>query len=104
LYARSVLGSDLHIIALCEVANIPDADATVAVPRRTRSGNHVNQVETTGHLRDHGWAHTLTMEAACVVRFMMVGGQFNVDVIAHPPSRVPTLRDVLEFQANRSTR
>jgi poly [ADP-ribose] polymerase 6/8 len=80
LYPRSALGKTLHLIALCEVAKV-------------REGSY---------LKDHGWAHTLTMEEACIVRFLMVGGEYTVDVITTPPSYVPTLRDVLEFHADRS--
>jgi poly [ADP-ribose] polymerase 6/8 len=76
-YKASALGTRLHIISLCEVIKL-----------------------RTGALKDHGWAHTLTNEDAVIVRFLMVGGGFARDVVANPLQRVPTLRDVLEFQAS----
>jgi poly [ADP-ribose] polymerase 6/8 len=98
LYAKSELGNSLHIIALCEVANIPPGEQPST--KRKRSHCRGPDVELTGGLNDHGWAHTLTMETACIVRFMMVGGNFTCDVVSSPPQNAPTLRDVLEFHAH----
>jgi hypothetical protein len=120
------------MIALCEIARVPE-------------------------LVDHGMAHTLTREEACIVRFLCfgpkaekmeqmpepqvpgmldgtnhslrfgfstflrhgnrpppppppmpfrmhrfdedIGPYFQVDVLQHPPKRIPTLWDVLDFHA-----
>jgi hypothetical protein len=70
----------------------------VTVNRRN-AGGRTEVLKLTGFLRDHGWAHTLTIEPACVVRFMFVGGSFNCDVIDKPPQKVPKLKDVLNFHA-----
>jgi poly [ADP-ribose] polymerase 6/8 len=96
-YARSELGKLLHIISLCEVANIPPDKQF----RKSQGTLHCHrQVDKlSGGLNDHGWAYTLTMETACIVRFMMVGGNFAQDVVASPPHNIPTLRDVLELHA-----
>ena len=88
-YPKSHLGKTLHIIGLCEVAEMKD-----------------------GTLKDHGWAHTLTREEACVVRFLFVNkgassndesrfsrAPFRVDVLLNPPTKVPTLRDLLNYMS-----
>jgi poly [ADP-ribose] polymerase 6/8 len=101
LYAGSRLGKVLHIISLCEVAKIPPFGQPLSQPKQKR-GKEAGETtsELTGALTDFGWAHTLTMESACVVRFLMVGGEFARDVIDNPLKSVPTLRDVLEFHAS----
>jgi hypothetical protein len=91
LYANSALGKSLHIISLCEVVKLPATPINVRLPGR--------EVEVSGCLKDHERAHTLTMEEACIVRFVMVGGQFQRDVVAQPLKAVPTLRDILEYLA-----
>ncbi|KAH0793078.1 UBA/TS-N domain containing protein [Histomonas meleagridis] len=55
------------------------------------------------------WTRTATsgrtrslIEEACVVRFVMVGGSFSVDVKKNPPKNVPSLRSVLDYQMNQS--
>jgi hypothetical protein len=93
-YSQSALGAQLCMISLCEVDKISAKETTITIPRAVR-GN----VTCKGFLKDHGWAHTLTMEQACVVRFVMLGGSFEKDVIASPPTRIPTLREVLELRA-----
>ena len=86
--AKSCLGKDLHIIGLCEVAQVPSRSSEIK------------------GLKDHGWAHTLDIEEACVVRFLFVEQgftsdsrfdkiPFSVDVASNPPKKVPTLRDML---------
>lgn len=86
-YNKSVLGKNLHIIGLCEVAKM------------------LGKNKKDGPLKDHGWAHTLTNEDACVVRFLFVEQScnnnmpFNVDVDQNPPKKVPTLRDMLNWMA-----
>jgi poly [ADP-ribose] polymerase 6/8 len=82
-YRNSSLGGNLAMIALCEIASIPDSSK--------------------GYLKDHGGAHTLTYEAACVVRFLILDANFQWDSIAYPPPNVPTLRDVLEFHSSAGT-
>jgi hypothetical protein len=39
------------------------------------------------------------MDPACVVRFLMVGGDFAVDVLSDPPKNVPKLQDILALTA-----
>jgi poly [ADP-ribose] polymerase 6/8 len=93
-YSKSALGAQLQIISLCEVAKISSKGTSVKIPRKSGAS-----AACSGFLKDHGWAHTLTMEQACVVRFLMVGGCFQVDVLNRPPSKIPTLKDVLERSA-----
>jgi poly [ADP-ribose] polymerase 6/8 len=74
-YKGSIFGAPLTILALCEVANDPS-------------------------LRSHGWAHTLRNENACICRFLLVNGDFELDTIANPIRKVPELKDVLDSRAD----
>ena len=96
-YAASIFGKQLHIISLCEIAKIPSNDVSVQVPSLYAGQKDVC---VKGHLKDHQWAHTLTLEEACVVRFLFVGGSFQIDTIANPPQHIPTFRDVLLLHAD----
>lgn len=99
-YKSSVMGKQLHIISLVEIANLPiGKEVTIDVPCHTPD-KKVRMKKVSGVLKDHQWAHTLTLEEACVVRFVMVGGDFNVDVLKNPPKKVPTLKDVLNYHAS----
>jgi poly [ADP-ribose] polymerase 6/8 len=101
-YAQSVLRDPLTVLALLEVANVPSDPVTVEVVRS--DGVTVN---CSGFLKDHGITYgaevwTCSMEEAVVVRFLVVGGNFGVDVRKNPPKRVPTLTDVLQFHSART--
>lgn len=98
-YRASTLGRSLQVIALCEVAKIPSTPVKEVFEFR-RGSKGLSKVKVEGALVDHTKAFTLTMEEACIVRFLMVGGGFSVDTIANPPQHIPTLRDVLEFHAD----
>ncbi|EAY12730.1 hypothetical protein TVAG_117520 [Trichomonas vaginalis G3] len=76
-YTRSAFGTNLNLIALCEVANVPD-------------------------LADNGWNHTLRDTKAVVIRFLIFNMKKSIDVIKDPPKNIPTLRDVLEHHANNA--
>jgi poly [ADP-ribose] polymerase 6/8 len=96
-YLNSALGQDLQIISLCEVAKLPAKGAvTVELPPAAAGGK---PRVLTGALTNHDWAYTLTMEEACIVRFLMIGPSFERDCTSHPLAKIPTLRDVLEFHA-----
>ncbi|OHT07174.1 UBA/TS-N domain containing protein [Tritrichomonas foetus] len=101
-YRASQMGKQLHIISLVEIAKIPmGKNVTVTIPCRDAEGN-LTQKNVTGFLKNHQWAHTLTLEEACVVRFLMVGGDFEEDVLVKPPRNVPTLKDVLNYHIEHS--
>jgi hypothetical protein len=87
----------LKVLALCEVAKVPDQDSTIEIPREGK-----RPLVVKGFLKDYGWTYLLTMEQACIVRFLFVGGDFLRDTARWPVPKVPALRDVLEFQANVS--
>lgn len=74
LYNQSALGKTLKIVALCEIAKVPE-------------------------LQCHGWAHTLKTEEACIVRFILVNGSYQVDVNRNPITQRPKLKDVLNYKA-----
>lgn len=75
-YKNSMFERHLSIIALCEIAKVPD-------------------------LKDNGWCQTLRVEEACIVRFLMVNfnGGSSYNVIDNQPTNIPTLRDILEYHA-----
>jgi poly [ADP-ribose] polymerase 6/8 len=102
-YSRSELGRSLQIISLCEIAKVPSQKTTIPVKLRSM-GARDETLKFTGFLKDHGWAHTLSVEPACIARFMFVGGNFNRDVVQNPPGKVPKLRDVLNFHAGAGQR
>jgi poly [ADP-ribose] polymerase 6/8 len=77
-YTESLFGQSLVILALCEVAKV-------------------------GSLIDHGWAHTLEDERACICRFLLVNGDFDVDVIKDQIQRAPKLSDLLDSHAEDPT-
>lgn len=72
-YRNSCLGRSFPLISLCEIANVPE-------------------------LKSFGNIRTLIKEEACVVRFLFAGGNFQWDTIRNPPSKVPSLQDILETQ------
>jgi poly [ADP-ribose] polymerase 6/8 len=96
-YAKSQLGANLQVISLCEVAKIGNS-ANFRLPRK---GAEKSDLVFNGFLKNHKDMYTLSIEEACVVRFIFVQGSFGHDVVQNPPKRVPTLHDFLEFQASR---
>jgi poly [ADP-ribose] polymerase 6/8 len=100
-YQATSLPRQLSVIALCEVGKI-GADCTMSLPWRSPDGQRSFRQDS-GFLKDHGWAHTLSVEEACVVRFLMIcgGANFNVDVIENPPRGMPTPKMVLQMRLNQ---
>jgi poly [ADP-ribose] polymerase 6/8 len=103
-YKAPALPNPLGIVALCEVAKVPNTATAVVV-----KGLRGEDISVRRFLEDHmGMLEdevmsTCSMENACVVRFLIAGKPFpDVDVIEHPPRRVPTLRDVLAFHAGHA--
>jgi hypothetical protein len=103
-YRASALPNRLSIVALCEVARVPNEATTVVV-----DGLGGEDIRVTGFLKDHmGMTgdqviSTYSMEAACVVRCLIAGTQFPVvDALWNPPGKVPTLRDVLACHARHA--
>jgi poly [ADP-ribose] polymerase 6/8 len=101
-YGKSVLKDPLVVLALLEIATVPSQEVAVTVVRRDGVS-----VDCVGFLRNHGdvYGHevwTCSMEEAVVVRFLVVGANFGVDVRENPPKRVPTLTDVLQFHSARA--
>ena len=100
-YNNSALGSNVKIISLCEIAKLPiNKTIDVDIPNGENSTKRY-----TGFLKEHGYAHTLTIEPACVVRFLMVSNSknlidFDVDVVSNPPSKIPTLSSVINYNIN----
>lgn len=102
-YRCSSLGQTISAIALCEVVKLPPGQQTVSLPKTSP----MNEAMTlTGALTDKQRAHTLTMEQACVVRFLFVSprpGAFQIDTLRTPPANVPTLDGVLHYFASKKS-
>ena len=75
-YKNSELGQTLSILGLCEVATVKD-------------------------LTDFEWARTLLTEKACVVRFLFIGSNFDVNVVSNPP-KLPSIMDILNYHAKKA--
>jgi poly [ADP-ribose] polymerase 6/8 len=80
-YWNSKLGSSLRIMALVEVANVPE-------------------------LRRHDECFTLQLEEACVVRFLFLVDRdtFAWDLAERPPLHVPTFAEVLNSRVQQAKR
>jgi poly [ADP-ribose] polymerase 6/8 len=101
-YPASALGANLRLIALCEVAKI-GTDTTVQLPKPTPEGQ-IKTVPVRGFLKDHGWAFTLSLEEACVVRmlFLCAGAEaFNVNIVKDPPRGLPAPKTIMERRMTR---
>ena len=70
-YSKSELGRDLKLIALCEVAKVPEL------------------------INHGGGCRTTVREEAVIVRYLITGNYFSVNVVVSPPE-LPSMREVLE--------
>lgn len=101
-YTRSYF-RNLHIVALCEVAKLPfGSDQTVQVEVMNPSTGKTTTKTVRGFLKNHGWAYTLTMEEACIVRFLFVQLSGNINVMRSPPQGLPTIHDILKTFVSKS--
>ena len=98
----SKLGRNFSVIALCEVINLPDGKTVTekVYCRDPRNGNRV-QKNISGVLTRHNNIFTLTLEEACIVRFIIVNLQKQHNIYTNPPSKLPTLIDVLESKCDK---
>lgn len=72
-YPKSELGSKISIVCLCEVANLPN---------REEVSVKVDDNKTlTGELRFHEYSYTLTLEEACIIRYLFVNLDSKVDTL-----------------------
>ena len=76
-YPKSMLGSTLQAVGLCEVAKVPE-------------------------LVDHTKSYTITREDAVIVRFLFLSANFEYDVVQNPPTHIPKLQDILNYHATQS--
>ena len=99
-YEKSKLGSDISIIALCEVVQLPvntNISETVIV-RDPNTGN-IREKTLTGALNKYDWGFTLTLEEACIVRYIIVNLDTNLDFLKSPPPKLPTLDDIIKYKS-----
>lgn len=95
-FKASTLGRNFSVIALCEVIKLPNKkEVTEKVYYRDPINGNRCQKNIKGALNDFDSIFTLTMEEACIVRFVVVNLQKCVDVCSSPP-KLPTLVEVLE--------
>ncbi|KAK8884615.1 Poly [ADP-ribose] polymerase 6 [Tritrichomonas musculus] len=99
-FKGSKLGRSFFCIALCEVINLPRQKdiSEVVLVRDPETGNRVKKT-IKGKFNEHDYCFTLTMEEACIVRFVIVNLQNHVNVYTNPPQNLPSLIDVLDVQA-----
>jgi len=69
-YKNSMLGCNLDIIALCEVAKVPE-------------------------LINHTHCRTTVREEAVIVRYLIIGNRFSVNLASNPP-KLPSKKEILE--------
>ena len=103
LYPNSALGNNLQIIALCEVIKLPfNQEVTFEAEINAEDPETKSTKTLHGHLNDNGWCYTLTMNEACVTRFVFASFDNNVDinVVSNPPKNIPSLIQVLKKRAN----
>lgn len=92
----SRLGKYVSIISILEVIKLPpNQNVTEVVDvRDPRNGERVKK-KIFGVLSDDGQVVTLTMEEACVVRFIIVNLAKCFDIRNNPPP-LPSINDVLK--------
>ena len=103
LFAKSILGNSVGVVALCEVINLPkEIDVSVDVNiRNSKTGKNEKKV-LNRFLKSHSWCFTLTTEQACIVRFVLVNLANCIDVLVNMPTNLPSLADLLEVQAKET--
>jgi hypothetical protein len=84
---------NLSFIAICEVIKLPPGDLSVTVTRR--SGAPVVVKRRLNAFKEG--IFTLTMEEACVVRFLLSGLERSYDLVAEGLEGAPTLSQVISF-------
>lgn len=74
-YTNSQLGKKIKITALCEVINLPEKEnGTIDVQVN-------NQTKTfAGKLSFHDWTYTLTLPEACIIRYLFVNLDADVNL------------------------
>lgn len=94
-YKGSKLGSVVSIISILEVIKLPPGQIVTEVVdvRDPRSGTRVKK-KISGILQDGDSVVTLTMEEACIVRFIIVNLTSYFDIRNNPP-HLPSFNDVL---------
>lgn len=100
MYPGSQLGENLNIIALCEVIKLPLNKDVVFNATIDADGSKSRTKTVRGVLKNHQWCYTLTMNEACIVRFLFVNLNQHANVINNPPQNIPNLNQVLKLRAH----
>lgn len=100
MYPGSQLGENLNIIALCEVIKLPLNKDVVFNATIDADGSKSRFKTVRGVLKNHQWCYTLTMNEACIVRFLFVNLNQHANVINNPPQNIPNLNQVLKLRAH----
>jgi hypothetical protein len=97
---RNSKQKQLSLIAICEVIKLPPGAHRITVSRRNGT-----EIVVSGALNPHEqWGYTLTMEEACVVRFLLSGLNAAYDLVAEGLEGAPTLRDITSFLISQHTK
>lgn len=93
-YSNSNIGKSLSITALCEVANLPDRNMISVDVDSVVDGNH--QTKTlNGELRNNDWSFMLTLNEACIIRYLFVNLDADIDFNVQPLTNLLTLEQAL---------
>lgn len=92
----SKLGNWVSIISILEVIKLPSGQNVTEIVdvRDPQNGGRVKK-KISGVLNDGGQVVTLTMEEACIVRFIIVNLENYFDIRNNPP-RLPSINEVLK--------
>lgn len=96
----SMMEKNFKVIALCEVIKLPlNTYQKIDVKVKNAATGQLETKTLEGFLRDNGGCYTLTLEEACIVRFVFTNFTNYIDVIQNNPSRqVPSFDKIAQKQ------
>ena len=92
-YPNSQLGKNISIVALCEVANLPNREMVSFDFDSVANGNH-QTCTLKGQIRKNDWNYMLTLEEACIIRYLFVNFDTKIDFEKSPIPKIPTIEDL----------
>lgn len=93
-YKNSQLGQNISVLALCEVADLPNRKE-FKVEVKTAAGGENKTYELSGELRNNDWSYNLTLNEACIIRYLFVNFDAKINFHSDPIPKFPTLEDAL---------
>lgn len=96
-WSNSLLNKEFNVIALCEVIKLPlNQNLKIDVQVKNCFTGQLETKTLDGFLNDNRSCYTLTMEEACVVRFLFVNFNKNIDSKQVNPNMVPTIDSIID--------